>query len=209
MGDVAAHRPGVRLDADRVEAHPREGPLVRTVFGGIALLEPGLVGVEAVRVLHHELARAEEPGARARLVAAFRLEVIDDLRQLPVALELLLRVQVHELLVRVAHHELAPVVVGGAEGDRLERIPTAGLLPRLGGRQDGHLHLLCADAVLLLANDLLDLLRDAEPERQPRVEACRERARDRGAEHQAMAGSLRFRRRFPKGAAKERRLSHQ
>src|SRR5438132_1698538 len=64
----------------------------------------------------------------------------------------MLRVQVHELLMRVADHELAPVVVLRPEGDRLEGLPASCLLPRLGGRQDRHLHLLAADPVHLLAD---------------------------------------------------------
>ena len=91
--------------------------------------------------------------------------MVDDLRQLLVARQLLHRVQMHELLVRIAHHELATVVVLRPEGDRLERLPAARLLPWLRRRQDGHLHFLRADAVLLFADDLLDLLLHAEPER--------------------------------------------
>ena len=45
-------------------------------------LEPGLVAVERVRVLHDELADAEQAAARARLVAVLRLEVVPGLRQL-------------------------------------------------------------------------------------------------------------------------------
>ena len=41
-----------------------------------------------VGVLHDELANADQPAARTRLVAVLRLEVIQDLRQLPVALDL-------------------------------------------------------------------------------------------------------------------------
>src|SRR5438874_1327061 len=52
MGDVAAHRTGVRLNADRVETHPHERLLVRAELRGVALLESGLIDVEAVGVLH-------------------------------------------------------------------------------------------------------------------------------------------------------------
>src|SRR5207244_7668243 len=50
MGDVATHRAGVRLDADRGEPQPLERPHVRAVLRGVRLLEPGLIDVEGVRV---------------------------------------------------------------------------------------------------------------------------------------------------------------
>ena len=206
--DVTAHRARVRLDADGVEAHAREDARVRAVLGPVAPVEAGHVGVEAVGVFHNELARAQEPGARARFVATLRLEVIDHERQLAVGQGLLLRVQVDELLVRVAHHELAAVVVGRAERDRLERVPAAGLLPGLRGGEDGHLELLAADPVHLFADDLLDSLGHAEAEREPGVEAGGQRARDRRAQHQAVPGCLGLGGRLAQGAAEKQRLSH-
>ena len=208
MRDIAAHGAGVRLDADRVEPHAFEGARVRAVLRGVALLEPGRVRVEAVSVLHDELADAQESRAGTRLIAALGLEVVDDLRHLAIALDLLFGVLMHELLVRVADHELAAVVIGRSEGDRLERFPPPGLLPGLRGRQHRHLHLLRADPVLLLADDLLDLLGDTEPEREPRIEAGCERPRDRGAQQQTVAGRLSFGGCFAQGATKEVRLSH-
>ena len=208
MRDVATHRPRVGFNAYRIEAHALERARIRPMLGGVAPFETRLVDIEAVRVFHDELARAQNACAGARLIAPLRLEVIDDLWHLLVALDLLHRVQVHELLMRVAHHELAAVVVFRAEGDRLQHLPPAGLLPCLRGREDGHLHLLGPDAVLLFADDPLDLLSDAEAEGQPGVKTGGERPRDRGAQHEAMPGGLSFRGRFAQGAAKELGLLH-
>src|SRR5207245_9215591 len=101
--------------AYRIEPHPLERALVCAVLRSVALPQAGVLDVEAIRTLHHDLADTEKPRARSRLVATFRLEVIDDLRHLLVALDLLHRMEMHELLVRVAHHELAAVVVLRAE----------------------------------------------------------------------------------------------
>jgi len=206
--DVAAHRARIRLDTGRVEADPLEDALVRAVLRLVALLEPGLIGVERVRVLHHELARAQQSRARTRFVPTLRLEVIDHDRQLTIRKDLRRRVRVNGLFVCVAHHELTPVVVLGAERDRLQRLPAAGRLPEVAGGQDGHLHLLAADAVHLLADDLLDLRRDAEAERQPGVQARRERAGDGGAEHQLVTTRLCISGRLAERASEQGRLSH-
>jgi hypothetical protein len=62
------------------------------------------VAVERVRVLHDELAYAEEPAPRPGLVAFLRREVVPDLRELPVRLNLA-RVEGHRLLVRQREDE--------------------------------------------------------------------------------------------------------
>ena len=50
----------------------------------VLLVEAGLVAVERVGVLHHELARAQDAGARARLVALLDLELVEEERQVAV-----------------------------------------------------------------------------------------------------------------------------
>ena len=56
---------------------------------------------------------------------------------------------------------------------RPDLVVPAALLPHLRGVDDRHLHLLAADRVHLLANDLLDALVHPEPQRQQRVDARR------------------------------------
>jgi hypothetical protein len=85
--EAATHDAHVRADRDRVEAQPSEDPLVGLVVEAVRAVEPRLVGVDRVRVLHHELADADQPTARAGLVAELRLEVVHDEGQLPVALQ--------------------------------------------------------------------------------------------------------------------------
>ena len=71
-------------------------------------VEAFLVTIERVRVLHDELADAEQSPARARLVALLHREVVEDLRELAVALELA-RVEGERLLVRQRQDEVAAV----------------------------------------------------------------------------------------------------
>ena len=104
---AAAHHPALRLDA-RSASSPQRSK-IRSYAPSCALearVEAGLVAVERVRVLHDELADAEQAAARPRLVAVLRLEVVPELRQLPVALELA-RVEGDRLLVRQRQDELA------------------------------------------------------------------------------------------------------
>ena len=75
---AAAHHPGLRLDADDVESAALEDPLIGPGVRTERNIEPFLVPVERVGVLHHELAHPQEPAARPGLVPPFRLEVVED-----------------------------------------------------------------------------------------------------------------------------------
>ncbi len=134
-----------------------------------ALVEPFLVAVERVRVLHDELANAEQASARPGLVAVLRLEVVEPLRQVAVRAQLP-SVEGHRLLMRHREDEVAARSV--LELVDLGRDDAPGLLPELGRRQHRHEHLLGADRVHLLADDLRGVLVHAPAERQERPQAC-------------------------------------
>ena len=79
----AAHRARHRLDDDVVEAEPVEDPDVGVTVQLVALVEPGLVDVEGVAVLHDELAPAQQAGAGPGLVAVLGLDLVDRQRAGP------------------------------------------------------------------------------------------------------------------------------
>ena len=152
-----------------------------------ALVEPGLVAVERVAVLHDELAEAEQTTTRARLVAVLRLEVVPDLRQIPVRADLS-PVEGDRLLVRERQDVVAARAVLQAEELR-DRDPPC-RLPELGRREDGHEDLLRAEGVQLLPDDLLDLPVDAPAERQERPEPARNLANEAAANEQLVRDRL-------------------
>ena len=160
------------------------GSLVRAE----ADLEAVLVAIERIRVLHDELADAEQTPARTRLVAVLRLEVVPGLRQLPVALKLA-RVEGEGLLVGQRQHELAARAILHVEdlGDRV----AAGRLPELDRREHRREPLLRADRRHLLTDDLLDLPVNAPAERRERPETRPELADVAGADEQLVADRLR------------------
>ena len=150
-------------------------------------VEAGLVPVERVRVLHDELADPQQAAARTRLVAVLRLEVVPGLRQLAVALELE-RVEGERLLVREREDVVAAVPV--LELEELGDAVAARRDPELGGRQHRREHLLRADRVHLLADDLLHLPVHAPAERQERPEAGADLADEAAADEQLVRERL-------------------
>ena len=131
---AAAHHPRLGLHRVVVDPAALEDPVVGALVRAEADLEPGLVAVERVRVLHDELADAEQAAARARLVAILGLEVVPGLRQLLVALELL-RVEGERLLVGQRQDELPADAILDVED--LRDLVAAGRLPQLDRREHG------------------------------------------------------------------------
>ena len=163
-------------------------------------VEPGLVGVERVRVLHDELAEAQEAAPRARLVAVLGREVVPDLRQLLVGLDLA-REERHRLLVRPREHERPAAAVVQVEEDR--DVDPAGRLPKLGRRQGRSAHLLAADRVDLLADDLLDPHVDPPAERQHRPQPGADLPDEAAADEQPVRRRLRVGGRVAQGRQEE------
>src|SRR5205823_7881770 len=118
----------------RLEPAALEDPVVGLLVQPEAVLEARRVAVERVRVLHDELADAEEAAAGTRLVAVLRLEVVPPLRELPVAADLA-RVRRERLLVRQRQDVLAPGAV--LEAEELRDPGAACRLPQLDRRQHG------------------------------------------------------------------------
>ena len=77
LGLRAAHGAGLGLDDDVLETELVEDPDVGVPVLLVARVETGVVDVEGVGVLHHELAAAKQAGAGPRLVAVLGLDLVD------------------------------------------------------------------------------------------------------------------------------------
>jgi hypothetical protein len=126
--------------------------------------------------------------------------VVEDLRQLLVRLQLA-RVERDRLLVRQREDERTAVAVLDLPelGDRV----APGGLPQLRRRKDRHEHLLPADRVHLLADDLHDLLVHAPSEGEKRPEARAHLSDEATPNEQHVARGLRVRGCLAQGRQKE------
>ncbi len=171
LGLGAAHGSGGRLDDDVLEAELVEDPDIGVAVLLVALVETGVVDVEGVGVLHHELAAAQEAGPGSRLVAVLGLDLVDRERQVLVG------------VVEVLDHEGEHLLVGGTEQvvvalavlepeDAVAVVgPAVGGLVGLAGQQGRERQLLGAHGVHLVADDRLDVAQNPEAQRQPGVDA--------------------------------------
>ena len=99
LGCAAAHRAGDRRDDDVAHRQPVEDPLVGLAVRVVDGLEPVVVDVEGVGVLHHELAAAQDAGPRPGLVAVLGLDLVQQQREVLVGAVLPLDRQREQLFV--------------------------------------------------------------------------------------------------------------
>ena len=169
VGAAPAHHPDVGLDPVPLEAAAVHHPVVGHHVLLVGDLEALRVAVERVGVLHDELAGPQNAGARPRLVALLDLEVVEDQRQVAVRPHGGRDVARDDLLVGHREHEVGAAAV--LELEQLLDVVAPRAAPGLGGLEDRHQHLLAADRVHLLADDLDDPLVHAPPGRKPAPEA--------------------------------------
>ena len=190
VADRAAHHAGVTLHHHALEAAARVDALVGGDVLAVALLQRLFAHIQAVGVLHDELARAQHAALGPRLVALLGLEVVPHLRQLLVAVDLPRGEPGDDLFVGHGERHVGVLAVLEAEHLAADGVPAAALLPDLRRLQHRHEHLLAADGVHLLADDLLDLLHHAPAGRQVHVDAGGELAHEAGAYHELVAHGL-------------------
>ena len=148
--------------------------------------------VEVVAVLHQELAAAHHPEAGADLVAELPLDVVEGQRQVLVGGDRRAEDVGDQLLVGRAVEHVALVAVLDAQHLGAVVVVAAALAPEIGRLQRRHQERDVAGALLLLVDDLLDAGEHLEAERQPGVDPGRGLADHAGAQHQPVAGDLRF-----------------
>jgi hypothetical protein len=199
---AAPHHPHVGADLDGLQAAALEDAVVGPAVGLELLIQPRVVGVQRVGVLHGELAHPDQAAARAGLVAELGLQVVDQLRQLTPGADLAAGQVGHHLLVGHGQGHVAAGAVAPVDQLRVGRVPAAGLLPQIGRVNHRHSDLLAADGVHLLANNGLDLVHAAAGQRQVGVDAGAQRLDEAGAQQQLVAGQLGVGRRVTEGLEK-------
>ena len=104
--------PGVGLHRDRGNLRPREDARVGVEHRVVRLVQRLPVGIEAVGVLHAELAQPDQTAAGTLLVPKLLLELVEGHGQVAVALHLRGGQRADRLLVRGRQHEVAFAAVG-------------------------------------------------------------------------------------------------
>ena len=137
----------------------------------VGFLQPVLVDIERVGVLHDELARAHHAKARPDLVAELRLNLVIIDRQLLVAAQFAARDIGNDLFVRRSKAVFPVMAIMHAQQQGAVLVPAARLFPELGGLHGGHQQLERTGAVHFLAHHGFDLAQHAQAQRHPGEQA--------------------------------------
>ena len=209
VGQAAADDAGVGLDGESLQTTALEDARVGIVHLAVAGGGRLVADIEAVGVLHDELARAHQTEARADFVAELDLDLVEIFRELAVGADLVGGERGDDLLVRGAEHPFALRVVAHLEEHITRGLVAPGLLPDFGRLQRGHEDFERAGAVHLLADDALDLAQRAQTERQKGVHAACEFAQQAGAEQEFVGKDLRLGGGFLQGGNEGLRPTHK
>ena len=208
MAEIAADRAGLGAHRDRLQSHPREGAQIGDEHPVVGAPRRRLVDVEGIGILHQEFAAAHHAEARTLLVAEFPLDVIEIERQAPVGFDVGAENLGDHFLVGRPVQQFALVAVGDAQHFRTVGVVAAALAPEVGELQRRHQQFQRAGAVLLLADDLLDLLQHPKAQRQPGIDAGRLLPHHAGAQHQPVRDDLGLFRILFQDGQKKPRQSH-
>ena len=190
VGKVAADRARGRPHWHRLDAEPLKGAKIGQHLLVIAQPRGPLVEVEAVGVLHQELAPPHHPEARADLVPKLPLDMIKRARQLAIGARFGREDRGDQLLVGRPVEQFAPLPVLQSQHLGAIGVVAPALPPQIGRLQGRHQQLDRPGPVLLLAHDLLDLAQDLEAERKPGIDAGGGLANQPRAQHQLVADDL-------------------
>ena len=154
---AAAHCARVGLHYHVLQPAAIENAAVRPIVFLVGCVQPRLVYIEGIGILHDELAHPQQPRFRSRLVAEFGLNLVPDLRKLLVTAQFSSGDRSHHLFMGHTQAQIAPEAVFQPEHVFAHHVPAARLLPDFRRIQRGQQHLLRAHAVHLFPHNLLDL----------------------------------------------------
>ena len=176
--------------------------------GLIACVEAFLVGVKAVGVFHSELPHPHQAGPGTGFVAKFGLYLIEDDRQVPVALHIGPDDAGDDFLVGGGQgHGPAAAVLQGKE-NIAQRGAAAGLFPKFHGLEGRHQQFLAAGGVHFLPDDVFNLAEGAPSQGEVGINPGGDLIDKAGFEQQAVAGGFRFGRVGAQGASNQSGHTH-
>ena len=99
LGARTAHRTRHRRNDDVFQAQALKDTLVGVALILVGNIQPGIVNIEGIRILHDKFAATDQTRARTRFIAILRLDLVDSQRKILVGGILILHQEGKHLLV--------------------------------------------------------------------------------------------------------------
>jgi len=204
--DVTAH---ARLQRQRVQPGADEHALAGGKQTLIRRVQVGGCPAQAVRLRHRELAQAGQPGARPGDVAVPGPDLVDQPGQIAVAFDLAGGNDRERFLKGRRQRQVTAVAILEFEQLAIQTgLPAPALLPQFRRLHPRQQYFLPAEGCHLRAKDRLNPAQHPQAQRQPGVDAGRQRPHQPGADGQTVALQRRVRRGVAQGPAKKLLESH-
>ena len=194
MRDRAAHHPGVRLDHGHFRnARASKNALIGAVATRVAGFQIVLRRVERVGVFHGEFADTDQAAPGTGFIAEFGLNLVQHKGKLSMAVHLMPGQMNHGLLVSHGEKHVVTGSILQAQQLRTDAAVSPRFLPEFTRQDDRHQHLLAANLVHFLADDLFDFPADAKTGREQRIDPVSHLPCVSAAQQKRMALECRFR----------------
>src|SRR6266478_1653971 len=193
---LATNRPTIGMNDDETQTTTCEDSAIGFAHLAIADIEALGVGIKTIEVLHQKFACAQQPSAWTRLVTELCLKLVDELRQVTIAMNEVDPQQSNNRLVRRAEHHISSLAVFQTEQHRSIHLHTARsvgklLLPDIPGVHDRHGELLPTCPIHLLTHDLRNLANDTLAQRQEAIHSCCQLAYKASSHQEFLVATLR------------------
>jgi hypothetical protein len=140
-----------------IKTTPVKGTPVCLVVEGIAPVKPLVIDIETVGVLHRELAHPEQSGLWTRLISELDLNLVPDLRQIPIGADLVASNGRKDFFMGHSEAEIPPCSILNTKHVIAHRVPSARLLPNLSRVECRKVEFLSTYAVHFFSDDLFYL----------------------------------------------------
>ena len=187
MGAAAADGTGICNDRTESETAAGENAGVRIVHELVLLIQPFLVGIKGIAVLHDKFTASHEAETGTLFISVLVLDLVYGNRKLLVRSGVHLDKRSHQLLMSRSQAVFPVIPVLQLEHFRSEHIPASCLLPKLRRLHDGHHDFLGPGLIDFLTDNLLHLLNRTPCQRKEGINAIPHLPHHAGLQHVLMA----------------------
>ncbi len=201
MRKTVSYRAAVSQNRTEMQTATRENPHICIVHRPILPVEPLIIRIKRVAILHDKFTAAHEPETRTQLVAIFIGNLIQGNRELLIRRRVHMHEHRHQLLMRRPHAIFAPVPILQTKHLVSVHRPASRFLPNFRRLHNRHRDLLRARLIHFLANDGRNFLQRPPRERHIHIDTAGDFTDHPRLQHINMAGHHGLRRNLPQCGA--------
>ena len=169
---TAAHGSGFGLDHDILQPAAIKNGLISLAVKSVALIQSLRSQIETIGVLHRELPGSQKTRLGSGFIPELRLDLIPDLRQLPIGAKFVAGNGSEYFLMSHAQAQLAVRPIPETKQILTHELPASRFLPKFCGMQSRQVKLLGPDPIHLFPDDRFDFQQSPSGQGKIRINSC-------------------------------------